>query len=94
MGFVEGCWVKSRGVDGLWVVALAICMGCWVLRHSSHGFCVLWHSNSGCGVLVELLGHGVDGSQVVALAICMGRSIFFVWLLGFVVREQWLLGFV
>ena len=69
MGFVEGCWVKGHGVDGSWVVALAICMGCWVVRHSSHGF---WHNNSGCEVLVGLLGCGVDGSQVVALAICVG----------------------
>ena len=54
MGFVEGCWVKGHGVDGSWVVALAICMGCWVVRHSSHGF---WHNNSGCEVLVGLMGH-------------------------------------
>ena len=68
-------WVVADGFCGRllgqesWMVALALHIGCWVLRHSSHGF---WHSNSGCGVLVGLLGCGVDGSQVVALAICVG----------------------
>uniref|UniRef100_A0A7N2LD10 PHF5-like protein n=1 Tax=Quercus lobata TaxID=97700 RepID=A0A7N2LD10_QUELO len=43
----EGCWVKSRGVDGLWVVALAICMGRWVMgggtgnMHGLLGFAAL-----------------------------------------------------
>ena len=40
-GFCGRLLGQESWVDGLWVVALAICMGCWVLRHSSHGFCVV-----------------------------------------------------
>ena len=61
-------WVVADGFCGRllgqesWMVALAIHMGCWVLRHSSHGFWVFgtiivvagyWW---GCWV-VGLMGH-------------------------------------